>query len=112
MNQNEIHIRVINKLLNLTMKKKYKYQFVFLLNPIQHLLNKELNTDYYMIDEIVSVNLKSPISMASYDRLSNDLRDCMNDILPMVEGSECKKINQVILKIKQPILSGTLIGMT
>ena len=112
MNQNEIHIRVINKLLNLMMKKRYKYQFVFLLNPIQHLLNKELNTDYYMIDEIVSVNLKSPISMASYDRLCNDLRDCMNYILPMVEGMDCKKINRVILKLKHPVVSGTLIGKT
>jgi hypothetical protein len=110
MNQNEIYYRVLNKLLNLRMKKKYNYQLVFLLNPIQYLHNKELNTDYYMIDEIVSVNLKSPITMARYDRLSDDLRECLNDISPIVEGINYKKINKVILKIKQPILSGTLIG--
>jgi hypothetical protein len=110
MNQNEMYCRVLNKLLNLTMKKKYKYQFVFLLNPIQHLLNKELNTNSFMIDEIVSVNLKSSITMARYDRLSNDLEECLNYILPLVEGMESKKINKVFLKIKQPIVSGTLIG--
>ena len=63
-----------------------------------------------MIDEIVSVNLKSPISMASYDRLSNDLRDCLNTILPMVEGSDFRRINKVIVKVKRPLVSGTLIG--
>jgi hypothetical protein len=92
------------------MKKKYNYQLVFFLNPIQYILNKELNTKYYMIDEIVSVNLKSPITMVKYERLSDDLRECLNKILPMVEGVEYKKINKVILKINQKVLSGTLIG--
>jgi hypothetical protein len=110
MNKHEIHRRVINKLLNQRMKKKYNYYLAFYLNPLQYLLNKELNPDFHILNEIVSVNLKSPITMTKYDRLSNDLIECLNYILPLVEGMECKKINNVILKIKLPIVSGTLIG--
>ena len=109
MNQKEIHRRVINKLLNHRMKKKYNYDLVFYLNSIQYLLNRELKPDLQPLNEIVSVNLKSPIMMYQRDRLIDDLKECLNLFIPIVEGCSSRKINNVILKFKQPILSGTLI---
>jgi hypothetical protein len=108
MNKHEIHRRVINKLLNQRMKKKYNYEQVFYLNPVQYLLNIELNTDFHLLSEIVSVNLKSPITMCQRDRLIDDLRECLNLLIPLVEGCSKRKINNVILKFKQPIVSGIL----
>lgn len=108
MNQNEIHRRVINKLLNQRMKKKYNYEQVFYLNPVQYLLNRELNPNFHLLNEIVSVNLKSPITMSKRDRLVDDLIECLNLFIPLVEGCSNRKINNVILKFKQPIVSGIL----
>jgi hypothetical protein len=108
MNQQDLYCRVINKLLNQLMKKKYNYDLVYFLNPVQHLLNRDLNSDFYSIDEIVSVNIKSSIRMYEYDKLTNQIKDCLNLIIPMVEGSDYRKINKVKLKIKSPIVSGTL----
>jgi len=108
MNQQDLYCRVINKLLNQLMKKKYNYDFVYFLNPVQHLLNRDLNSDFYSIDEIVSVNIKSSIRMYEYDKLTNQIKDCLNLIIPLVEGSDYRKINKVKLKIKSPIVSGTL----
>ncbi len=108
MNQNEIYCRVINKLLNRYMKQKLKYDLVFYLNPVQHLLNKSLNSDFHKIEEEVSVNLKSSITTFEYDVLSIEIKDCLNFIIPMVEGSDFKKINNINLKIRQKLVSGTL----
>jgi hypothetical protein len=41
-------------------------------------------------------------------KLTNQIKDCLNLIIPMVEGSDYRKINKVKLKIKSPIVSGTL----
>lgn len=46
--------------------------------------------------------------MYEYDKLTNQIKDCLNLIIPMVEGSDDRKINKVKLKIKSPIVSGTL----
>lgn len=108
MNQQDLYCRIINKLLNQLMKKKYNYDLVYFLNPIQHLINIELNSDYYSIEEIVSVNIKSSIRMYEYDKLTYQIKDCLNLIIPMVEGSNYRKINEVKLKINSPIVSGTL----
>ncbi|WP_297511717.1 hypothetical protein [Flavobacterium sp.] len=109
MKEQDLYCRIINKLLNQLMKKKYNYDFVFYLHPVQHLLNRELNSDFYSIDEIVSVNIKTSIRMFEYDILTNEIKDCLNLIIPMVEGSEYREINKVKLKIKSPIVSGTLV---
>ncbi len=108
MNQQDIECRVKNKLLNLMMRKKYNYDFVYYLNPVQHLLNKNLNSFYYSIDEEVSVNIKSHITMSEYDKMTNDVKDCLNFIFQMVEGSSYSRVNKVKLKIKSRIVSGTL----
>jgi hypothetical protein len=108
MKQEDLYCRIINKLLNQLMKKKYNYDFVFYLNPVQHLMNKKLNSDFYMIEEKVSINLKSSINMYQYDRLCKDLKECLNNILPYVECSDYRKINKVKLVIRQRVVSGTL----
>jgi hypothetical protein len=108
MNQQDVCCRVINKLLNQLMKNEYNYDFVFYLNPVQHLMNKKLNSDFYMIEEIVSINLKSSINMYQYDRLCKDLKDCLNMFLPFVECSDFRKINKVKLVIRQRVVSGIL----
>ena len=56
MNQQDLYCRLINKLLNQFMRKKYNYDFVFYLNPVQHLINLELNSDYYSIEEITNIS--------------------------------------------------------
>lgn len=87
MNQQDLYCRVINKLLNQLMKKKYNYDKVFYLNPVQHLQNKNLDYNFHSIEELVSVNIKTPISSVEYECISNDLKDCLNLLLPMIEGS-------------------------
>lgn len=109
MNQDQIECRTINKLLNRYMKKEYNYDFVFYLNPVQHLMNKRLNSDFYFIEEIVSVNLKSSINMYEKDKLCKDLKECLNMIIPFVESSDFSKINKVKLKIREQVVSGTLL---
>lgn len=107
MNQYEIYYRVINKLLNREMKKKYfYYDYVFLLNPIQYINNREVGT-YYRFQEIVSINIKSPINEYQKDKLIKDLKVCLNSIVPFVEGGDYRKISNVSIKISQPIRSGT-----
>ena len=108
MREVEIYWRVTNKLLNRTMKTKYNYDNVFYLNPVQYLTNRQLISDYYIVNEIVSVNIKNNIKMFEFDKLSYDLRECLNYLLPMVEGSDFRSVNKVIVKVKIPLVSGTL----
>ncbi len=37
--------------------------------------------------------------MYEYDKLTNQIKDCLNLIIPMVEGSEYRKINKVKPKL-------------
>jgi hypothetical protein len=94
------------------MKKKYNYDLVFYLNSIQYLLNRELNPDFHILNEIVSVNIKFPITMSQRDRIIDDLKECLNLFFSLVEGDSNRKIDNIILKFKQPVVSGTLIGKT
>lgn len=110
MNQNATYCRVINKLLNRTMRVKYNYDYVFYLNPVQYLMNRELISDYYLVNEFVSINIKNNIKMFEFDKLSKDLKECLNYLLPMVEGSDFRRVNKVIVKVKMPVVSGTLFG--
>jgi hypothetical protein len=73
-------------------------------------MNRELTTDYYFVNEVVSINIKNNINMFEYDKLSKDLKKCLNDLLPMVEGSDYRRVNKVFVKVKRPIVSGTLLG--
>jgi hypothetical protein len=108
MNQYEVYRRVINKLLNREMKKKYGYyDFVFYLNPIQYLNNREFYSDYG-ITEIVSVNIKNTITMYQKDRLALDLKNCLNNIIPYVEGMSYMRISKVIIKTNQRVCSGII----
>ena len=108
MNQYEVYRRVINKIMNREMKKKYGYyDFVFYLNPIQYLTNREV-VSVYSIEEIVSINLKKTITMYQKDRLISDLKSCLNSIIPFVEGGDYKRISRVKIKINQRVCSGII----
>ncbi|WP_396149432.1 hypothetical protein [Flavobacterium sp.] len=106
----DIHWKVVNKLLNRTMKVEYNYDYVFYLNPVQYIMNRELISDYYIVNEVVSINIKNNIKMFEFDKLSKDLRECLNYLLPMIEGSDFRRVNKVIVKVKRPVVSGTLFG--
>jgi len=106
----EIHWRVVNKLLNRTMRVKYNYDFVFYLNPVQYIMNRELISEYYLVNEIISINIKNNVKMFEFDKLSKDLRECLNYLLPMIEGSDFRPVNKVIVKVKRPVVSGILFG--
>ena len=98
---------MINKLLNREMKRKFNYyDYVFFLNPIQYLNNREYET-YFKIQELVSINIKSPINEYQKYKLINDLKVCLNLIVPFVEGGDYREISNVKIKISQPIRSGT-----
>jgi hypothetical protein len=92
------------------MKVKYNYDYVFFLNPVQYLMNRELKSNYYSVNEIVSINIKNNVKMFEFDKLNKDLRECLNYLLPMVEGSDFRRVNKVIVKVKRPVVSGTLFG--
>lgn len=109
MNQYEIYRRVINKLLNRElMNKYYYYDYVFYLNPIQYLLNREVGSNFGVV-EIVSVNLKNTITISQRDKLSNDIKNCLNSINPYVEGVDYKQIRRVVIKSPQRICSGIIL---
>ena len=110
MREVEMYWRVTNKLLNRTMKTKYNYDNVFYLNPVQYLTNRELKSEYYMVNEVVAINIKNNIKMFEFDKLSYELKDCLNYLLPMVEGSDFIPVNKVIVKVKSSVVSGTLFG--
>jgi hypothetical protein len=106
MNQYEIYYRVINKLLNGAMKKKYDYHgLVFYINPIQYITNREFSS-VFGVKEIVSINLKKTINMYQKDKLILDLKNCLNSITPYVEGGDYRRISKVEIKINQRICSG------
>lgn len=73
-------------------------------------MNRELMSEYYLVNEIVSINIKNNIRMFEFDKLSYDLRECLNYLLPMIEGSDFRPVNKVIVKVKRPVVSGTLFG--
>ena len=73
-------------------------------------MNRELISEYYLVNEIVSINIKNNVKMFEYDKLSKDLKECLNYLLPMVEGSDFRRVNKVIVKVKTPVVSGTLFG--
>jgi len=99
MNQLEIYRRVINKLLNSEMKKKYGYNdLIFYLNPIQYISNREI-VSFHGFKEIVTIYFKNPNSKYLSDTLSLDLKNCLNSIIPYVEGGGCKKVSSVLIKI-------------
>lgn len=106
----EIYWRVVNKLMNRIMKTKYNYDYVFYLHPVQYIMNRELKSEYYMVNEVVSINIKNNIKMFEFDKLSYELKDCLNYLLPMVEGSDFRPVNKVIVKVKRSVVSGTLFG--
>jgi hypothetical protein len=106
MNQYEIYYRVINKLLNGAMKKKYDYHgLVFYINPIQYITNREFSS-VFGVKEIVSINLKKTINMYQKDKLILDLKNCLNSITPYVEGGDYRQISKVEIKINQKVVSG------
>ncbi len=106
MNQYEIYYRVINKLLNGAMKKKYDYHgLVFYINPIQYITNREFSS-VFGVKEIVSINLKKTINMYQKDKLLLDLKNCLNSITPYVEGGDYRRILKVDIKITQRVVSG------
>lgn len=106
MNQYEGYRRVINKILNREMKKKFHYyDYVFFLNPIQYLKNR-CDVSVYFVEEIISVNIKNTINEYQRDRLISDLKSCLNSITPYVEGGDYRKISRVKLKFNQRVVSG------
>jgi hypothetical protein len=108
MKQYEVCRRIINKLLNGEMKRKFHYyDYVFYLNPIQYLTNREFQSDYGVI-EIVSVNIKNTITMYQKDRLALDLKNCLNNIIPYVEGMSYMRISKVKIKMNQRVCSGII----
>ena len=108
MNQYEVYRRVINKILNREMKKKFHYyDYVFFLNPIQYLKNR-CDVSVYFVEEIISVNIKNTINEYQRDRLICDLKSCLNSITPYVEGGDYRKISRVKLKFNQRICSGII----
>ncbi len=107
MNQYEVYSRVINKLLNWEMKKKFNYDLIFFLNPIQYLINRELKSNFN-IEEIVSINIKQTINENQKDKLIKDLKSCLNSITPFVEGGNYRKITNVKIKINQRVCSGII----
>jgi hypothetical protein len=107
MNEKELKYRVVNKLLNRVMKKKYG-DFVFYLVPVNYLMNNEMNCDYISRTEIISVNIKTPINMILRDRLELEIKHHLNTIISVVEGNSKLKVDRVKLKFNQPVLSGTL----
>jgi len=105
-NNYEIYYRVINKLLNGAMKKKYDYYgLVFYLNPIQYITNREFYS-VFGVKEIVSINLKKTINMYQKDKLILDLKNCLNSITPYVECGDYRRISKVEIKINQKVVSG------
>jgi hypothetical protein len=107
-NQYEVYRRVINKILNREMKKKFHYyDYVFFLNPIQYLKNR-CDVSVYFIEEIISVNIKNTINEYQKDRLKSDLISCLNSITPYVEGSDYRKISRVKIKFNQRVCSGII----
>ena len=106
MNQYEVYRRVINKVLNREMKKKFHYyDYVFFLNPIQYLKNR-CDVSVYFVEEIISVNIKTTINEYQKDRLISDLKSCLNSITPYVEGGDYRKISRVKIKFNQRCVSG------
>jgi|688.fasta_scaffold590682_2 hypothetical protein len=106
----EICWRVTNKLLNRIMKLKYNYDNFFYLNPVQFIMNRELKSECYLVNEMVSINLNKNIKMYEIDKLCKDLKYVLNHILPMVEGSDFRPVNKVEIKVNKTIVSGTLFG--
>ena len=101
MNQFETYRRVINNLLNSEMKRKYGYNdLIFYLNPLQYISNREIDS-YYGFKEIVTIYFKNPNSKYRSDTLRSDLKNCLNNIIPYVEGGGCKKVSSVLIKINQ-----------
>ena len=108
MNQYEEYRRVINKLLNREMKKKYGYyEIVFYLNPIQYLINRQV-VSVFGVEEIVSVNIKNTITMSQKDELISDLKQCLNSLTPYVEGGDYRHISSVKIKFNQRVCSETV----
>jgi hypothetical protein len=108
MNQYEVYRRVINKMLNREMKKKFHYyDYVFFLNPIQYLKNR-CDVSVYFVEEIISVNIKTTINEYQKDRLTSDLKSCLNSITPYVEGGDYRNISKVKLKFNQRVCSGII----
>lgn len=108
MNQYELYIKIINKLLNREMRRKFNYyDYVFFLNPIQYLTNR-CDVSVYYIEEIISINIKNTINEYQKDRLISDLKSCLNSITPFVEGNDYREISRVKIKINQRICSGII----
>lgn len=108
MNQYEVYIKIINKLLNREMKRKFNYyDYVFFLNPIQYLTNR-CDVSVYYIEEVISINIKNTINEYQKDRLILDLKSCLNSITPFIEGNEYREISKVKIKINQRVCSGII----
>ncbi len=90
------------------MKKKFHYyDYVFFLNPIQYLTNRDV-VSVFDVEEIVSVNIKNTINEYQKDRLISDLKCCLNSIIPFVEGGNYKRVSRVKIKINQRVCSGII----
>jgi hypothetical protein len=107
MNDKELKYRVINKLLNRVMKKKYE-EFVFYLIPVNYLMNNELNNEYTFRTEVVSVKVKKPVNMILNNMLEMEIKHYLNNIISVVEGNRIVKVDKVKIKYNQPLVSGIL----
>jgi len=107
MNHYEVYRRVINKMMNREMKRYGYYGYVFYLTPIQYLVNREVGSKYGIV-EIVSVNIKQTITMSQRDKLSKDIKRCLNYINRFIEGNDFKKIYKVEIKSPHKVCSGII----
>ncbi len=101
--------RIINKLLNQLMRKR-GFNYTFRFHPLQHATLKFTNKRNFFNIENVSVYDKTPLRQNDYDRMSKELKICLEMIIQTVECDFRYRVNVVKLKTKHQVVSGTLLS--
>lgn len=94
----EENIRVCNRLLNRVMKNDYDYDFLFRIDPINYIdnRNKFLPRKFHSIEQ-VSIKFRNKSNKLQIDKTKEELIKTINQLLKLIEGRDYRKI--LLLKV-------------
>lgn len=92
MRENELNIRVCNRLLNKIMKRDYGYNLFFRINHINYIENRTLIPKKFHTLEQVFINPQYPLNQIVIERIKNDLMKNINLLCKVIEGVNYRQI--------------------
>lgn len=99
MTENQIILRITNKLLNGYMKKEHQFEGVLKLDAYQFITNRKNSYFNHHNIEIIRIKVKKSMSIDEINKLKKSLKTSLNLILRVIEGANHKNVLHIKVKV-------------